>query len=384
MPARRVLQRDAEWWNKLRNDCSVRFGYMPQNELSGKKLEISDNTLYQFGNGRFISHQLMDEGRPICQMIVANAGNNQVYLALSRRLGERDIVNLFADDERQALPDLSAFSKLYVREHSPGVKDWVTMQYHRRLDGMRGQKTTAQGTRTFQYALFVNDTNDKALEIEWFDDGGYEVYATLYRPLSDIVQVQHERRAPKTSTEPESREGPRLPELEPAPSAEIIALPLARKESQVAEEDTYEPEEEFAADFPEETLEYEPSSLAIIEPEPEPQPVAQEMALPVGHAVPDGNLTCNIRVAAKIIDEALRNDMHLGDIVRRVLGLPVAISETVNFHVPLTELDYQNLAERYGLSPQDRAMIHEYIVQDLIDFTGEREADTRRRRYGQG
>ncbi|MBY0354537.1 MAG: hypothetical protein K2Q12_02265 [Rickettsiales bacterium] len=356
MPARRVLQRDAEWWNKLRNDCFVRFGFMPQKELSGKRLEIGDHTLYQFGSGRFIAHQLLDESKPVAQMIVANAPQQQVYLAISRRLDERDISNLFADDEFDALPDLSRFSKLYIREHTPGVKDWVTMQYHRRIEGVRGQKTSSSGgTRTFRYFLFVSESNDKALEIEWFDDGTYEAYATLYRPLSDIVQVQHERRAtPRGTPENEARSEPRLGSDAAVAGAEIIELPAVTKE--VAEAGSSS------------TVSLSSTNLTIVE-------TGQVEALHLPHlSAADQSLTCDIRVASKIIDEAIRNDMQLGDIVRRVLGLPVTISETVNFHVPLTDSDYKNLAKRYGVPESDRERIRECIVEDLIDFTGERSS----------
>lgn len=387
MPARRVLQRDAEWWNKLRNDCTVRFGFMAQKELSGQKLAIGENILYQFGSGRFIAHQLYDEGKPVCQMIVASAGGNQVYLALSRPLTEREISYLLAEDEYTALPDLGQFAKLYVREHTPGVKDWVTMQYQRRIGNIRGQKTTREGTRTFQYFLFVNDTNDKALEIEWFDDGAYEMYATLYRPVSDIVQVHQDRRpamrerpaeaAPVTRPEPRlaavSADLPSMEAVAPeeTPSAEIIELPQPRREVAFIPE-PIEPLQEAS---------HEVETLPEFYPEVEAPFI--ENAAQADPVPDDGSLSCNIRVAAKIIDEALRNDMMLGDIVRRVLGLPVAASETVSFHVPLTDQDYHILAERFGVPPEDRDTIRDLIVEDLIDFTGERDADIPRKRVGQ-
>lgn len=386
MPARRVLQRDAEWWNKLRNDCTVRFGFMAQKELSGQKLAIGENILYQFGSGRFIAHQLYGEGKPVCQMIVASAGGNQVYLALSRALSEREISYLLAEDEFAAMPDLGQFSKLYVREHTPGVKDWVTMQYHRRIGSIRGQKTTREGTRTFQYFLFVNETNDKALEIEWFDDGAYEMYATIYRPVSDIVQVHQDRRPAMreraAEIEPIVRPEPRLAavsadlppmvnaEAEEVASAEILELPQPRREVAFIPE-PIEPVGEARHE-----VETSPEFYPEVE-----APFVEEAA----HAAmpDDGSLSCNIRVAAKIIDEALRNDMMLGDIVRRVLGLPVAASETVSFHVPLTDQDYHILAERFGVPPEDRDTIRDLIVEDLIDFTGERDSEIPRKRVGQ-
>jgi len=91
--------------------------------------------------------------------------------------------------------------------------------------------------------------------------------------------------------------------------------------------------------------------------------------------LPESNpvqIDCHIRVAARLIDEALRRDMRLEDVVRKALGMPIAPAEKVSFTLNLNEKEYQDLAERFGCSPYDKQAIHAAIVEDLIDFSGER------------
>lgn len=81
-------------------------------------------------------------------------------------------------------------------------------------------------------------------------------------------------------------------------------------------------------------------------------------------------IECDLRVANKIIDEAIRNEMRLTDIVRRIIELPVAYPESVQIPILLTDEDYALLAIRYGLAPSDRNAIKARIIEDLNDFSG--------------
>ena len=81
-------------------------------------------------------------------------------------------------------------------------------------------------------------------------------------------------------------------------------------------------------------------------------------------------IECDLRVANKIIDEAIRNEMRLTDIVRRIIELPVAYPESVQIPVTLTDEDYALLAIRYGITSSDRNAIKRRIIEDLNDFSG--------------
>ncbi len=42
--------------------------------------------------------------------------------------------------------------------------------------------------------LLVSDSNEQAIEIEKYTDGRFEIYATVYRRMSDIGEVTHPTR----------------------------------------------------------------------------------------------------------------------------------------------------------------------------------------------
>jgi hypothetical protein len=85
------------------------------------------------------------------------------------------------------------------------------------------------------------------------------------------------------------------------------------------------------------------------------------------------SIECDLRVANKLIDEAIRNEMRLNDVVRRVIELPVANPESVQIPVTLTDEDYSLLAIRYGIPASDRNAIKRRIIEDLNDFSGEKK-----------
>jgi hypothetical protein len=82
------------------------------------------------------------------------------------------------------------------------------------------------------------------------------------------------------------------------------------------------------------------------------------------------SITCDLRIANKIIDEAIRNEMRLSDVVRRIAGLPVEDQGSVQIPVSLSDEDYALLGIRYGISSSDRNSIKRRILEELNDFGG--------------
>lgn len=82
---------------------------------------------------------------------------------------------------------------------------------------------------------------------------------------------------------------------------------------------------------------------------------------------------CDLRVANHVIDEAIRNEMRLSDVVRRIIELPVSHQEAVQIPINLSDEDYSLLAIRYGIPASDRNAIKLRIIQDLSDFSGSKK-----------
>lgn len=353
------------WWKKIERGSRLHFGPMVQSELSESELAVGDVVLYDFGQLQFLSYVMRNEKADVASFIIAGNDTPSPYLAISRKLSSRDIENLFADEDAKRLKVPGGIRNLYVRDHVPGLKEWVTMNYSIRIEGIRGKKNDKGTDRVFEYALYVNSTNDKGIEIEYFLDGHAEIYATIYRPISDVLSVDMAPPATMTRVEPlikfeksaPSSHGPAimgnadqapppLPVTKPAP----VKAPAAPKAIAV--------EAPATALKPEVT---KAPAKRLPEPTAPVTPVHEEL------------LGVDMLTAARIITEAMSSNQRVGEVLRQALGLPAIMDDKISFHLPLTDEDYRALSERYRLDKNDRASIRHRMSEELIRFNKQQQ-----------
>src|SRR5262249_21128299 len=128
-----------------------------------------------------------------------------------------------------------------------------------------------------------------------------------------------------------------------------------------------------------------------------PQPIQENRAMPATPASANGSfnastnrqeikavtnrnreqendaIECALPVANKIIEEAIRNERPLSDVVRRIIALPVANPESVQIPILLADADFQLLAIRYGLPASDKNSIRNRIIEEINEFCGSRK-----------
>jgi len=410
----------------------VSFGYMPQMALSGKKLAVSAINSYQFGadvltSFAFVLDNSSDSSN--VSMIVADAQGEQ-YLAISRRLSVSDRIRLFADNAVEAVVSRSDVTKLNCNDNVPELKGWLASDYKREIQGMRGffHRADLRGGsdklhsgEEFAYTLLGSDSNEHALEIESYPDGRIDIYATIYRRTSDIKDVVNAKdvaaqqsvdvklvtqnnevspvakallapvvvAAGETNLEivkPEivKLEEVALPQLTPTPLAPAIEK-VAIAKTEIAETEIVK---EVIEPKPTEKLDEEKKEMnatATIATENKPfgsngngyyngngAAAKQEIGTVNKTAgnMDNESINCDLKVANQIIEEAIRNEMRLSDVVRRIIELPVAHQESVQIPFTLSDDDYALLAIRYGIPASDRNAIKTRIIQDLGDFSG--------------
>lgn len=493
---RHVNGKEGEWWKKLNRGTRLSFGSMVQPELSGRDLVVGETCRYDFGSAHFVAYlleepDLADGGDVVAQIIVADGRRDECYLAISKRIDERDQKRLLDEEVIEAIKDQSVGARLHLRASGVvGYAPWVVETYRRQISGIRGRKSLMGRDRGFGYMLFVSPNNEKAIEIEQFDDGTCDMYLTVYRPASDIVSILHAMRPEVDKTHPVLVKNSGVHEIEPeapaveptkvsgqkladiraqiqqtveqereklrsqakaevvakaqdqgeekhvaavvpsAPKPELVVPTPVKEEVKVAEvvkaaeqkmeaviakaeavseaiqdkitkqdesvtltfdqlrkayakPDAVKPEslkvEEHlvAAAVADDALEVDLGSPVKIDMDGDaPIVVAQAVENAISGNIEEARIDCHIRVAARIIDEALRGDMRLEDVVRKALGLKIAPAETVSFALKLSEHEYHELAERYGCKADEKQAIHAMIVEELVDFSGERSRIT--------
>lgn len=459
---------------KLQVGSRITFGSVPQALLGGRTFKVASINTYQFGDERMTSFALALDKDDSISMIVAGEGAEQ-YLAISRRIPFAERMKMFDPAELERVLELppeqaEEESRLIGRAVEGGWKHWLVTLYRREIAGIKGSiakgdyRAQAQISpalaQPFDYTLLVSESNEYAIEAEKYADGRVELYATIYRRLSDVDEVEH----PKTSdprlasvaqqaapvlevVRPEPAPAPeeKIPEEKApeasAPVAEAVApapvaaepekMPPEKIAQEIPQEIPQEitqqippqpqakmPENEVekpVAKEPEKTAEAAPAAPAMPEAanaakanqaqdhsffKPTPKPIAEETSMQLVNNAHNGNgaadksnleslaaravstgsssaendaVECDLRVANRIIEEAIRNEMRLSDVVRRVIALPVANPESVHIPVTLSDADYQLLAIRYGISAGDKNAIKLRIIEELGDFTGKKD-----------
>lgn len=412
---------------ELQIGSTVGFGFVPQPNLSGRRLTVVAINTYQFGADILTSFVLTQEKDAGASMIIAETGGEQ-YIAISRRISIADRGKIFNAEDIEKVIGTGEIEGIDSKDIINDYKGWIAPHYKREIHHVRGHlhkgdfrgfALDASAGLSFSYTLLVSDNNEHALEIEQYEDGRVEVYATVYRRMSDVGEVSHpagrEMARPDvklvssgTTTTAPAKPAPKLeaqmpmeivrkPEAAPvAPTveqkAEAAPMPLPEfKPADVVKKEPAPPLPSASHPTPihvtgdqVKPASFRPQSLQAIAPaaptsntaitiQANSQPFIKQEIKAVNNEISNfvnESIDCELHVANKIIDEAIRQEMRINDVVRRVIGLPVSQQESVQIPVTLTDQDYSLLAIRYGINSSDREAIKRRIIEDLGDFSG--------------
>lgn len=421
----------------------VGFGYVPQTMLSGRKLTVTSINSYKFGNDVLTSFVLSGEKDSAISMIIAEAQGEQ-YLAISRRVPISDRIRLFDDNAIEDIINNKENARFVCKDNVPELRGWLVNNYKREIQGMRGHIYKADFRKErndnvegeeFQYTLLGSSSNEHAIEIEKYDDGRVDVYATVYRRISDITDVVHassgtkqpedmriieksiesnKEIVPAFSSKNEEKEQPVddkkdenmnelvasdeievksvIPEIKEPESLsqreEIIEISEKEKEEENNNNDkltkNYNEEKETMSVTNINMGENKPSLINGVGSETQnssgfsasvnknSEQGAKKVSN-LSNGMDNESIECDLRVANQVIEEAIRNEMRLSDVVRRIIELPVAHQEAVQLPITLADEDYSLLAIRYGIPSSDRNAIKLRIIQDLADFSGNKK-----------
>lgn len=259
--------------------CVVGFGFMPQKNLSGKRIEVAGLNSYLFDTDNFIAYKLASEGVDINLIVADEEDPAGTYLALSQPIDSKQYATLFPDAPPQYWFALSEGETVDVKAPAMGpLQGWLDGRYTllvstpgRYLEGdWRIRKPTERGrlSRAFDYVLLVDEENEYALEAENYEDGTLRVYATIYRPATDIGEI---KRAPKASAYGSVESIPHMTVSEPLKPAlvESKAEPVPEAKPQEPKLEQKKPEAITVVDAPKEVV-----KPVTEEKKPEPEQAA--------------------------------------------------------------------------------------------------------------
>lgn len=427
-PMKKNQQSDKLQLDQLQIGSTIGFGFVPQPSLNGRRLSITEINTYKFGEEALTSFVLSGDKGTGFSMIVAESDDEQ-YLAISRRISIGDRMKIFDSKDLENISEDDEVTSLSCKEMIGDFKGLLVSSYKREIKGMaghifsgdfrKGALPDVSEAQSFKYTLLVSDSNEHAIEIEKYDDGRIEIYATIYRRTTDIGEITNPKRADlsrpdlkisskenkkdKAETDPKSSLAIKMLEKTEAVSVsaikkeEVKSEPIKLKEldeGKVVKTEKLEKESKKAEPKPEKKPiiedikqikkpEGEKKIMATMEPmknginngsaKSKFAEIASE-SLVKQESKPASNetLECDLKIANKIIDEAISNEMRLSDVVRRIVELPVSHQEAVQIPLSLSEEDYSLLAIRYGITANDHEAIKNRIMEDLTDFSGDK------------
>ncbi len=329
---------------------------------------------YRFGADVLKSFQLQI-GRAKHYFLTIAEDEQGQYLGLSRALSEAEQDQWFGRDALGFFMEPSTAKTIRCKADMAAEGDWAADRYAKTVDWIEGSITQAGGGRPrgFHYNLLVNESGEKALEIEHDDmSGENRVFVTVYRPISDVRVVEAVANIPKQEALEAAPAKAPAPQVKPdiplfkEPVAEPQPAPKQRPDFRRLEgangEEIRVARTEVSHAFEGEEVATLPSFLVardgnylsldeVIPPEPE-------------------RVRVGLTVARKLIERAQSKNVRVRDVLREMVGLDSAMSEEVIFEMPLSDEDYRQLAMRYKLRPDHRDEIRLRLADELKKHLG--------------
>ena len=329
----------------------------PLPQLRARKCPVRGIRIYRFGKDIVKSYQFSVEGADNFSMAIAEDADGH-YLAISRQLDESEQDQWFGRDALGFFMEESTAKTIRCKIDRVIEAAWAGERYIKSVDWIPGALLgEGKNESAFHYNLLVNETGEKALEIEHYDMVDHSnVFITVYRPIDDILTI-----AEAIPSIPMPHQNRRAPSPAPAPIVQETIQKQRPDFRRVSEESIYIPASPpmvQVATTP--VMEETPLPSFLMSRENEQYISLDEIIPPEPERV-----RCSTRAAKAIIDVSLERGVRVRDVLRDLLGLESAMSEEVIFELPLTDKDYRTLAQRYKLRTDSREEIRARLQEEL-------------------
>ena len=354
--------------NEIAVGQAIRFQpSCPLAPFSGQSAYVLAVRQYRFGTDVLKNFQLQIGRHKHYFLTVAEDAQGQ-YLSLSRALSETEQDRWFGRDALGFFTEESTAKTIRCKADMTIDGDWAAPRYGKTVDWVEGSITQAsagRATRDFHYNLLVNESGEKALEIEHDDASGENrIFVTVYRPIEDIASIEAVAE---------------IPEIPPAPVVTPIALTVKQEEPPLFQ-DAPPSHPKQRPDFRRLDEVDDTSEIRIARTSLSTDFSAEESAtLPSFLVARDGDylsldevippeperVRVGLKTARALIERAMGRNVRVRDVLREMLGLESALAEEVIFELPLSDDDYRTLAMRFKLRPDHRAEIRARLEEEL-------------------
>ena len=172
---------------------------LPQN-LRAKQFQITAVNSYEFENDVQTEWALTDNNGAIIYLSLDQ--DDEVFLKFSLKIKQNDVENLFNLDDFSAIFDEPGQAFLKRKSDNDLTGNWTSKQYQQcifaqvgyfhRKDHRSEALSSYEGKdagEEFELYQLLDQEEDYGIDVEVWSDGDTDVSLTLYRPLSDIIDM---------------------------------------------------------------------------------------------------------------------------------------------------------------------------------------------------
>lgn len=172
---------------------------LPEN-LRQKQYQVTKVNTYEFEHKTQLEWMLV--GNDDTELYLSLEEDDRTYLKFSLKIHHQDVECLFNLDDFAIIFEENQPAQLHKQQDNTTTTGWTNDQYHQHAFAQVGYfhkkdhrtETLSEfngkdaGEQFELYTLYDND-EDKGIDVEVWNDGDTDVFLTLFRPLTDIVDM---------------------------------------------------------------------------------------------------------------------------------------------------------------------------------------------------
>lgn len=417
-PAETPAQGQTPALDKLPLGMVLQFSPQLPPQVAGKKGTVSGIRTYRFGEETTLTYSVTLASGERYMLAVAR-DEQGFYLGLMRELSSAEQRLWFDPDALSFFTEQTTAKTLKCRADLAKYGTWAAPKYVKTVDFLNGDVMEGRNSsseivrkpRPLQYSMLLDDTGEKALEIEVYPEhGNVRVFATLFLPeevveilpgetldaeeepieLSDILREEMNEDAvesasaeiipisPAVAIKPvqTAAEVPLFAEpveayIEshkpaPTPAPQPVVQPEAVrakrpdfKRLSVTEVSALSPDEATLA-AAEASEGAAPIPSFLLEPHEYPRSLLEELLQPDAL-----HLRCDTVTAQKLLNKSLTERKPVREVLREILGLSPAVRDEVIFELPLSARESEALAMHFQIRPDKDAELRQRILEEI-------------------
>jgi hypothetical protein len=168
--------------------------------LRTQQFQVSAINCYEFENKTETEWVLQGENNLELYLTIEN--DDQTYLKFALKIQHEDIESLFDLDEFATIFDEPGQAFLERKSDSSLTSGWSSSQYQQRVfakvgyfhrkDNRTESLSAYEGNEAgeqFEIYSLLDEEQSRGIDIEVWQDGETDLFITLYRPTSDIIDI---------------------------------------------------------------------------------------------------------------------------------------------------------------------------------------------------